>query len=76
MARTVALWLLAHGQQDAFHDTERDGKLRMTPLDRQRYWEQTYGDPRARAGKDWYGPWREFAKDVKGPAFREDDAAQ
>ncbi|CAK9073878.1 unnamed protein product, partial [Durusdinium trenchii] len=61
------------GQQDAFHDEARDGKLQMTAKDRYRYWEKTYGDPRAKAGKDWYGPWKEFQKDVAGPAFSKTD---
>ena len=42
--------------------------------DRHKYWEKTYSDPRAKAGKDWYGPWKEFQKDVAGPAFRQSDA--
>ena len=42
--------------------------------DRHKYWEKTYSDPRAKAGKDWYGPWKEFEKDVAGPAFRQSDA--
>ena len=47
----------------------------MSSEDRYRYWEKTYGNPRAKAGKDWYGPWKEFQKDVAGPAFSKTDAS-
>eukprot|EP00931_Biecheleriopsis_adriatica_P120891 TRINITY_DN95991_c0_g1_i1.p1 TRINITY_DN95991_c0_g1~~TRINITY_DN95991_c0_g1_i1.p1 ORF type:complete len:235 (+),score=49.25 TRINITY_DN95991_c0_g1_i1:75-779(+) len=59
--------------QDYFHDEQRDGKLQMTAKDRFRYWERTYADPRSKDGKDWYGSWADFKKDVKGAPFRAAD---
>mmetsp|Transcript_93563 Transcript_93563/g.260509 ORF Transcript_93563/g.260509 Transcript_93563/m.260509 type:complete len:238 (+) Transcript_93563:49-762(+) len=75
--RVAWLWLAAvllnHGSSEYFHDEQRDGKLQMTPEDRHKLWDQTYADPRSKSGKDWYGTWAQFKKDVAGEALHPQD---
>ncbi|CAE7669039.1 unnamed protein product [Symbiodinium necroappetens] len=74
--RLQLCWLLLHpiqAQQDAFHDETRDGKLEMSLKERYEYWEKTYADPRSASGKDWYGSWRDFRRDVAGSKLRKND---